>query len=119
MRISTPLVVLLICAASSSLAKAEIYCERTGEPPNCVVRPAPEVLRPEVGAPGRLITPGPGPGTPGVGVAPEVLRPEVGAPGAEVAPGAGAGAPGVGVVPDDVDRRRFNRGGPVDRPGRR
>ena len=48
-------------------------------------------------------------GAAGVGVRPGV---GVGAPGAGVAPGVGVGAPGVGVEPG-------NRGGPVDRAGRR
>ena len=117
MRISAPLIAIAICGFASSLAKAEVYCLQPGEPANCIVRPAPDVLRPEVGAPGRLITPGGAVGTPGVGVAPEVLRPEVGAPGVGVAPDAGVGARGIGAAPDAVDRR-FNRCGPVDRPGR-
>ena len=50
-----------------------------------------------------------GVGAPGVGVRPGV---GVGAPGVGVAPGLGVGAPGVGVEP-------ANRGGPVDRAGRR
>jgi len=45
----------------------------------------------------------PGVGTPGVGA---------GAPGVGVEPGVGAGAPGAGVEPG-------NRGGPVNRAGRR
>jgi hypothetical protein len=48
-------------------------------------------------------------GAPGVGVAPGV---GAGAPGVGVAPGVGAGAPGPGVSP-------VNRGGPVNRVGRR
>ena len=50
-----------------------------------------------------------GAGAPGVGVTPGV---GVGAPGVGVTPGVGAGAPGVGVEP-------ANRGGPVNRAGRR
>jgi len=50
-----------------------------------------------------------GAGAPGVGVTPGV---GVGAPGVGVTPGVGAGAPGVGVEP-------ANRGGPVNRVGRR
>jgi len=41
-----------------------------------------------------------------------VATPGVGAPGVGVTPGVGAGAPGVGVEP-------ANRGGPVNRVGRR
>lgn len=54
-----------------------------------------------VGAPGVGVTPGVGAGAPGVG-----------APGVGVAPGVGAGAPGPGV-------EAGNRGGPVNRVGRR
>lgn len=50
-----------------------------------------------------------GAGAPGVGVTPGV---GVGGPGVGVTPGVGAGAPGVGVEP-------ANRGGPVNRAGRR
>lgn len=50
-----------------------------------------------------------GAGAPGVGVTPGV---GVGAPGAGAARGVGAGAPGVGAEP-------ANRGGPVNRAGRR
>ena len=56
-----------------------------------------------------------GVGAPGVGVTPGVgARPGVGAgaPGVGVTPGVGAGAPGVGTAP-------ANRGGPVNRVGRR
>jgi hypothetical protein len=49
-----------------------------------------------------------GAGAPGVGVTPGV---GVGAPGVGVAPGVGAGAPGVNTP--------ANRGGPVNRAGRR
>lgn len=57
-----------------------------------------------VGAPGVGVTPGVGVGAPGVGVAPGVGS-----------PGVGAGAPGVGVTPNTP----ANRGGPVNRVGRR
>ena len=80
--------------AAAVPAAAEVYCTRPGVPAGCVVRP-------DVGAPGVGVRPGVGAGAPGVGVA----------------PGAGVGAPGVGVAPDnDVG---VNRGGPVNRPGRR
>jgi hypothetical protein len=51
----------------------------------------------------------PGAGAPGVGVTPGV---GVGAPGVGATPGVGAGSPGIGVEP-------ANRGGPVNRAGRR
>ena len=50
-----------------------------------------------------------GVGAPGVGVTPGV---GVGAPGPGVTPGVGVGAPGPGAAPG-------NRGGPVNRVGRR
>lgn len=68
-----------------------------------------------VGAPGVGVAPRPGLGAPGVGVAPGVGAPGVGAPGVGVAPGVGAGAPGPGIRPGTP----MNRGGPVDRAGRR
>ena len=79
-------------------AAAEVYCTGPGVPAGCVVRP-------DVGAPGPGVRP----------------RAGVGAPGVGVAPGVGAGAPGVGVAPgagpdNDVG---VNRGGPVNRAGRR
>ena len=46
---------------------------------------------------------------------PRAVAPGVGAPGVGVVPGVGAGAPGVGVRPGTP----MNRGGPVDRVGRR
>ena len=61
------------------------------------------------GAPGVGVSPGVGAGARGVGVAPGV---GVGAPGAGVSRGVGAGAPGAGVA-------YGNRGGPVNRVGRR
>ena len=80
--------------ATAMPATAEVYCTQPGIPAGCVVRP-------DIGAPGVGVRPGVGVGAPGVGVA----------------PGAGVGAPGVGVAPDnDVG---VNRGGPVNRPGRR
>lgn len=79
-------------------ASAEVYCSAVGVPKGCVMHPD-RAFRPGVGAPGVGVAPGAG--AAGVGVAPGV---GVGAPGAGVAPGAGA----------DV-----NRGGPVDRAGRR
>ncbi len=48
-------------------------------------------------------------------VPPAAAAPGVGAPGVGVAPGVGAGAPGVGVRPGTP----ANRGGPVNRAGRR
>ena len=91
--------------ATAVPAGAEVYCTGPGVPAGCVVRP-------DVGAPGPGVRPRAGVGAPGVG-----------APGVGVAPGVGAGAPGVGVAPGagvgpDNDAG-VNRGGPVNRPGRR
>jgi hypothetical protein len=63
-----------------------------------------------VGAPGVGVTPGVGAGAPGAGVAPHGAG--AGARGAGVTPGVGVGAPGAGAAP-------ANRGGPVNRVGRR
>jgi hypothetical protein len=90
--------------AVTQAASAEVYCRAVGIPKGCVVRP-------DAGAPGVGVAPGVGAGAPGVGVAPGA---GAGAAGVGVTPGAGAGAPGVGVAPEPL-----NRGGPVDRPGRR
>lgn len=92
-------------------ANAVVYCTGAGIPRGCVARPV-AAATPGVGAPGvgvapRVGAPGVGLGAPGVGVAPGA-----GAPGVGVLPGAGAGAPGPGV-------QAGNRGGPVDRAGRR
>ncbi|MDP2332938.1 MAG: hypothetical protein Q8M19_19820 [Reyranella sp.] len=89
--------VSLCLIASASPARAEVYCKTVGVPKGCVMRPG--VATPGVGAPGVGVVPGAGVGAPGVGVA----------------PGAGVGAPGVGVAPG----AGVNRGGPVDRAGRR
>jgi len=100
---------VLICAFSATSASAAVYCDRVGVPKGCVARPA--AATPGVGAPGVGVRPGVGVGAPGVGaVDPGINQP--GAAGNVGAAGAGAGAPGVGVEPG-------NRGGPVDRPGRR
>ena len=61
-----------------------------------------------VGAPGPGATPGVGAGAPGVGVAPGVGT-----------HGVGAGAPGVGVTPGVGAGTPANKGGPVNRVGRR
>ena len=102
---------LAVCfALFAPPASAVVYCKEVGIPKGCVVRPA----APGVGAPGVGVAPGVGAGAPGVGVTPGVGvgAPGAGAPGLGAAPGVGAGAPGVGTEPG-------NRGGPVDRPGRR
>ena len=57
-----------------------------------------------------------GVGAPGVGVTP---GPGVGAPGVGVTPGVGVGAPGVGVTPGPGVGTPTNKGGPVNRVGRR
>lgn len=93
MRVSAFLVGLAALASvTGTTASAQVYCTGPGLPAGCVVRPA------------------------------EVVRPGVGAPGVGVAPGVGAGAPGVGVAPGagvGVNDNDPNRGGPVNRPGRR
>lgn len=122
MRISTVLVTFATLATiGTSAAQAEVYCNGLGRPVGCVVRPAGEVVvHPGVGAPGVGVAPGVGAGAAGVGVAPGV---GVGADGVGVRPGVGAGAAGVGVTPGvgvGVDERgEVNRGGPVNRAGRR
>lgn len=101
MRLRAAFVTMLVMTAAGSLgsaAQATVYCAYIGVPAGCVVRP------------GVVLRPAPGVGVPGVGVAPGV-----GAPGVGVAPGVGAGAPGVGVRPGTP----ANRGGPVNRAGRR
>lgn len=83
--------------AATAPAAAEVYCTGPGVPAGCVVRP-------DVGAPGPGVRP----------------RAGVGAPGVGVAPGVGAGAPGIGVAPGaGPDNEVGNRGGPVNRAGRR
>lgn len=57
-----------------------------------------------------------GVGAPGVGATPGV---GVGAPGVGVTPGVGVGAPGVGVTPGVGVGTPANKGGPVNRVGRR
>jgi len=83
----------------ASSAGATVYCNADGTPQGCVWER------------------NPGWGARGVGVAPGV---GVGAAGVGVAPGVGVGARGVGVEPgrDGVDGE-INRGGPVNRAGRR
>lgn len=77
-----------------SAEAAVVYCKTVGVPKGCVARPAAPVV----------VTPAP------VVVAP---APVVVAPRARVR--VGVGAPGVGVAPGRVG----NRGGPVNRVGRR
>ena len=81
---------VLSMSAIAQPAGAVVYCQYIGVPAGCVAR-AGVVLR----------------AAPGVGV---------GAPGVGVRPGVGVGAPGVGV---GVNNTPTNRGGPVDRAGRR
>lgn len=109
---SVPVLALTIYAGAVS--SQTVYCTAPGVPVGCVVRPV------DRGAPGVGVLPGPGVGAPGVGVVPGVGvgAPGVGAPGVGVVPGVGAGAPGVGVAPG-VGAGDVNRGGPVDRAGRR
>jgi hypothetical protein len=99
----------LIFAASlgvvliASSAEAAVYCNADGTPQGCVWESAPGW-----GARGVGVVPGVGAGAAGVGVAPGV---GVGARGVGV-------EPGVGVGRDGVDGE-MNRGGPVNRAGRR
>ena len=48
-------------------AEAVVYCKTVGVPKGCVVRPAPRVATPGVGAPGVGVRRGVGVGAPGVG----------------------------------------------------
>jgi hypothetical protein len=94
----------LIVAASlgvvliASSAEATVYCNADGTPQGCVWEPTPGV-----GARGVGVVPGVGAGAAGVGLA----------------PGVGVGAPGVGVGGRDGVDGDINRGGPVNRAGRR
>jgi hypothetical protein len=112
-----------------SSAEARVYCNADGTPQGCVwertqgwgargVGVAPGL---GAGAPGVGVAPGVGAGAPGVGVAPGV---GAGAVGVGVTHGAGVGARGVGVEPGvgvgrDGAEGEMNRGGPVNRGGRR
>ena len=78
----------------TSPAQAVVYCKTVGVPKGCVARPTGAVV---VGAPV---------------AAAAVATPGVGAPGVGAV---GVGAPGVGVRPGTP----MNRGGPVNRVGRR
>jgi hypothetical protein len=95
-----------------SSAQAAVYCNADGTPRGCIWEP---------GARGVGVVPGVGAGAAGVGVAPGV---GVGARGVGVVPGVGVGVrgagvePGVGVGRGGVDGA-MNRGGPVNRAGRR
>lgn len=108
MRTPILLMTFLLAASAAPAAMAEVYCGDAGATVNCVVRPVAQPWRRDVG--------------PGVG-----SSVGVGAPGVGVAPGAGVGvghgAAGVGVAPGvGVGAERggeINRGGPVDRAGRR
>lgn len=104
----------LVLVASS--AQARVYCNADGTPQGCVWEPTQGW-----GARGVGVVPGVGAGAPGLGVAPGV---GVGAPGVGVARGVGVGARGVGVEPGvgvgrDGVGGEINRGGPVNRAGRR
>lgn len=87
----------------TSAQAAVVYCKTAGVPQGCVMRPTPVAAAAVV--------------TPAVGVA----RVGVGAPGVGVA-GVGVGVRGVGVGARGVGVRPgtpMNRGGPVNRVGRR
>ncbi len=85
---------MLLVMGSHTVQAAVVYCKYVGVPKGCVVRP------------GVVLAPAPVVAAPVVraGV---VATPRVGAPG--------VGAPGVGVRPGTP----ANRGGPVNRVGRR
>ena len=96
---------MAVVATAVVPANAIVYCQYVGVPAGCVVRhgvvlaPAPHVVAPHA-------------------VAPHAVAPHAGAPGVGVAPG--VGAPGVGVAPGvGAPGTPANRGGPVDRVGRR
>jgi hypothetical protein len=80
-------------------AEAVVYCKTIGVPKGCIARPAPVVVRP----------------APVVVGAPVVAAPAARAAVATPYRGVGAGARGVGVRPGTP----ANRGGPVNRVGRR
>lgn len=86
-------------ALIASSAQAAVYCNADGTPTGCIWEP---------GARGVGVVPGVGAGAPGVGIAAGV---GVGARGVGVEPGVGVGRDGVGG--------EMNRGGPVNRAGRR
>src|SRR3981081_3189517 len=92
----------------ASSAEATVYCNADGTPQGCVWEPN------GVGARGVGVVRGVGAGAAGVGGAPGVGGGGGGGGGAR-----GVGAePGVGVGRDGVDGD-INRGGPVNRAGRR
>ncbi|NGO54013.1 hypothetical protein [Allomesorhizobium camelthorni] len=94
--LSAPATVLL----GAGSAEAAVYCKTVGVPKGCVVRPTVPAARVVVTPAPVVVAPAP------VVVAPVVVAPRV---------GVGVGAPGVGVAPGRVG----NRGGPVNRVGRR
>lgn len=107
---------LLGLAFVASSAQAAVYCNADGTPRGCIW---------ERGARGVGVVPGVGAGAAGVGVAPGVgVGVGAGARGVGVTPGVGVGARGVGVTPGigvgrDGVGGEVNRGGPVNRAGRR
>ena len=83
-----------ISLGAATAEAAVVYCKTVGVPRGCVVRPTPVVVAPAVVAPvaaAAVVTPRPG------------------------VAGVGVGAPGVGVRAGTP----MNRGGPVNRVGRR
>jgi len=88
---SLPVLALGIAAAIPEPAKAVVYCQYIDYPPSCVARPGVRLVA-------RPATVGVGAAAVGVG-----------------ARGVGVGARGVGVRPGSPT----NRGGPVNRVGRR
>ena len=106
-------------AFAASSAHAVVYCKSVGVPKGCVAAPAARVAAPGVGAPGAGVVDH-GINQPGAAGNVGAARAGVGAPGAGVVdpginqPGA-AGNVGAGAVVGTP----ANRGGPVDRAGRR
>ena len=107
MRTPILLMTFVLAASAAPAAMAEVYCGDAGATVNCVVRPVAQPWRPGVGS-------SVGVGAPGVGVAPGAgVGVGHGAAGVGVTPGVGVGAEGAGRGGE------MNRGGPVDRAGRR
>jgi len=87
---------LFILSAGTGSAYAAVYCKTVGVPQGCVVRPAAPAVRRVVVAPTTAV------------IAPVVVTPRV-----------GVGAVGVGRVGVGRVGVPGNRGGPVNRVGRR
>jgi len=101
---------LIIFAVVSTLSSVVIARDRG------INQPGPAGGTAGVGAPGAGAV---DPGINQPGAAGNVGHPGVGAPGVGIAPGVGAGAPGVGAGAPGVGVEPANKGGPVNRAGRR